>query len=205
MNRFWQLQARRIDERSMRERVFMFLSFALVLVAAADALVLSPQFAEQKELAERMHGQARELASLRQGVAAAASGADTAASPQVRLQAALAATRDEQRRVDAALQPLLGGQQPARALADLVERVLRHHERLTLLRLQVSAPRAISPGTTLALHGVEISISGRYPDLVAYLAELERALPALRWGELHLAEGTPPTLTVQLHTLGAAP
>ncbi|CAD5370289.1 conserved hypothetical protein [Rubrivivax sp. A210] len=199
---FWQQQALRIDARTLRERVFIFLSAALVLVAAADALLLTPLFSDQKQLRAQMQAQTAELATLR--AAAAASGPD-AGSPRGRLQAALRAAREERVRTDAAIAQAQAGQQPTQALADLVERALRRHERLALVHLKLAVPRPLAPGSAVVLQGVELSVAGRYPDLLAYLAALEQALPALRWGELSLVEGTPPTLTVQIHTLGGSP
>ena len=65
MKDFWKRQARRIDALSLRERAIMFASLAVALVAATDALVLSPRSAEQKAVATRLRAQATELMALR--------------------------------------------------------------------------------------------------------------------------------------------
>ncbi len=204
MKAFWSQQAQRINALSMRERVIMFATGALAMVAMTDAFVLSPLLAEHKQLAERTQTQTRELAALRAGLAAMARAPD-AQTPQGRLRSALLAAREQRRTVDAEIEQRLAARLPVAPVAALVERVLRRHERLALVRLTLTPPHPVAPGAAVGLHGVELAISGRYPDMVAYLAELERGQPSLRWGDLHLAEGSPPTLTVQLQTLGDMP
>ena len=63
-----------------------------------------------------------------------------------------------------------------------------------------SAPAGV-PG--VSWQGVELQVLGRYGDIQRYLQALERELPGLRWGEMHLsASGTkePPRLRAQLRT-----
>ena len=61
------------------------------------------------------------------------------------------------------------------------------------------------PTTDLGLykHGVEISVEGSYPDLVAYLAELEQLPWRMYWGGVHLSTQTYPIsrLTLTVYTL----
>jgi MSHA biogenesis protein MshJ len=48
-------------------------------------------------------------------------------------------------------------------------------------------------------------VAGSYPDLVRYLADLEQALPGLRWGPLQISSTTsPPVLTVRLMLVAEA-
>lgn len=204
MNAFWRQQAKRIDRLSLRERVIMFLSVALALVAIADAFVFTPLAAEQRQLGQRIESQNRELEALRTSLAAATQPA-AADSPQSRLQRELAAVRTQREGIDAAIGRQRATQDGASSIAVVVERVLRRHDKLSLVRLAVMPARPLAGGGKLVIQGVELSVAGPYADLVTYLAELERTMPALRWGDLHLAAGTPPTLTVQLLTLGDLP
>jgi MSHA biogenesis protein MshJ len=210
MKAFLQLQARRIDALSLRERAIMFVSLAIALVAVADALVISPRLAEQKLLLTQRQAQTAQITTLRTTLAGGGAEADT---PAAKLARQLAQARTRQQALDAEIaRGLAHGAQGAR-LPDLLERVLRRYERLTLLRLATVAPSASALTQALntaagavPLQGVEISVRGSYPDLAQYVADTESALPALRWGALSIAGGTDlPVLTARVYLLGALP
>ncbi|RVU44429.1 hypothetical protein [Rubrivivax rivuli] len=199
MKQHLQALARRIDALSLRERVFLFLSAAIVVVAVADTLVISPQLALQRERAALLGRQNAELAQLRAQLASATApaGAD---SPVARLQAAVQAAHQERLRLAAqAHSPAASGARSAQAsppparLADLLPRVLRRHEGLSLVRLAVApadtGPAAPQAGTALPrpdVQAVDLVLAGPYLALAAYLAEIEATLPGLRWGPVRL-------------------
>ncbi len=202
MKALWQNQARRIDALTLRERVFLFLSCSLVLAALADAMVYQPLLQAHKAVAARAQAQTREMSALRLAVTAPAG---SAAAPL----SALQAVRSAMAEADATLAQRLAGAgsapHAATAVADLVQRLLRRHERLTLHKLTLLPPQP-GPGSTGTFwHGADLQLQGSYPDLVAYLAALQAAQPALRVGALHIGAGSPALLTVQLHVLGATP
>ena len=207
-----QALAHRIDALSLRERVFLFFSVAVVVVALADTLVITPQLQQQRERAQQLARQNSELAQLRSQLTATTT-PPASDSPTGRLQAALRAAQQERERLAAELRAL-GSAGPAGLpatagpprLADLLARVLRRHERLSLVRLAVAAPAIASakesatapsnspstgPSTAPAgLQEVDLALSGSYLALAAYLAEIEAALPGLRWGPMQV-EGPP--------------
>jgi MSHA biogenesis protein MshJ len=204
MKAFWTLQARRINALTLRERAIMFVSLAVAMAALADALVLSPQGAEQKALAKKMRQQTTELDGLRSQLVAGtvAAGTDT---PQGRLQQ----LRSERQAVDEQIRQRAGS--ASARLPDLLGQVLKRHDRLTVLRLATAAPRPASelePGA-LQMLGVDLSLAGSYLDLVAYLAEIENTLPGVRWSELQINSAEPtPVLKVRVYLLtepGVAP
>lgn len=214
MKTFIQQQAKRIDGLSLRERAIMFMSLAAALVAVADALVISPRLAEQKELLAQRQAQTKQITTLRSSLAGGGAEADT---PAAQLARQLTEARARQQALDAEIaRGLAEGAQGAR-LPDLLERVLRRYERLTLLRLATLAPTAnpvsqaldsALPGFTgaLPLQGVEIVVRGSYRDLAQYVADTESALPALRWGALSITAGsTLPVLNARVYLLGALP
>jgi len=210
MKAFFQHQAKRIDSLSLRERAFMFVSLAVALVAVADALVISPRLAEQKDLLAQRQAQTKQINTLRTNLAGAGAEADT---PAAKLARQLNEARARQQALDAEIaRGLAQGAQGAR-LPDLLERVLRRYERLTLLRLATVAPTAQAPDTALAkagsalpLQGVEIVVRGSYPDLAQYVADTESALPALRWGALSITGGSElPVLSARVYLLGTMP
>lgn len=193
-------QAARIDALSLRERAILFVSIAVALVAAADHLVLSPRMAEQKTLATQMRQQSRELNDLR--AQALTARADT---PATRIARDLETTRNTQRTLDEALARLQAGPGAGASLPDLLERVLRRHERLTLLRLATVKPGAGAPPEP-APRAVQIAMRGSYPDLAQYVADTEAALPGLRWGEVAvLRQGSGAELSAQVFVVKASP
>ena len=208
MKQFWIRQVRRIDALSLRERVIMFSSLALALAGVFDALVLSPGIAEHQRLLQQMRSQADELATLRQRLAAAR-GAAQADTPQTRLLANLAEVERERAAMQVQIDALQSGGDRAAQLPALLERVLRRHERLELLKLATSTepPRrgaaaardASAAQARPALRGVDLGIRGPYLDLLRYVGELDAQLPGLRWGEVHLdAHAPPPTLQARV-------
>jgi len=215
---FMQAQAKRIDALSLRERAIMFVSLAVALVAAADALVISPRLAEQKALLAQRQAQTVQINALRTTLAGGGAEADT---PSARLARQLTEARARQQALDAEIaHGLAQGARGAR-LPDLLERVLRRYDRLTLLRLATVQPtgnaaaqaqdKALAKADAalplpLPLQGVEIVVRGSYIDLAQYVADTESALPALRWGPLSITGGSElPVLTARVYLLGAAP
>ena len=210
MKALWKLQAQRIDALSLRERVIMFVSIAVALGALADWLVISPALAERRELATHIRKQTSELTSLR-GLFSAGNSQPLPDTPLNRLLTAIDQLRSERTLLDARLRGLLAGRAEMAHLTDVLDRVLRRHERLTLTRLSTvpdPPPGAPATGSSAAIRwqGVDLTLAGRYFDLMQYLADLERTLPGLRWGELRIAtKTTPPELTVRLLMAGEAP
>lgn len=66
-----------------------------------------------------------------------------------------------------------------------------------------SAPAAASTESWLYRHGVQVTVRGSYPELLAYLSALERMPRRVYWGELKLdAQDSPAVLmTVTVYTL----
>ncbi len=180
MSAFWKRWAARIDARSVRERVFLFVSVALALVALTDALVLSPRAAAQKAMTAKLRTQAEELANLRQQIATMA---PTPQGPAAGLQGELKTVQAERANVDEEIQRRIAGGSTAARLTGLFERVLQRHERVVLVRFASSAATPAAPGSP-PMHGVELTLQGNYTDLTAYVADLEQSLTGLRWDEL---------------------
>ncbi|WP_457332457.1 hypothetical protein [Rhizobacter sp. P5_C2] len=212
----WKRCARRINAFGLRERCMLFLSAATLVVAAADSLLLSPAIAEQKRLAEGLKRERTELSALRvQLDTANHAGGD---SPVARLRREIAQWQARQQAVDADIARLGAASGDRPTLAQLLERTLARHERLTLLKIatvaevstSVPAPAsAVSSGSPAGLRwqGVELAVSGSYADLVDYLAALEQALPGLRWDTLKLSGSAtaPSSLALRLYLVEAAP
>ena len=202
MNKFLKAQARRINELSLRERVAMFLSISLALVAIADGLVISPSMSERRQLATRMRQETQQLDTLR---AQLGTGSPDN-SPQGLQRAAVLAARAQLVAVDASIREQLAGRDEVARLPELLDRLLQRHDRLSIARLATVSDLPKSAESTLRWQAVDLSMTGTYADLVSYLADLEKSLPGLRWGPLEIAAASrPPSLNVRLMLPEAAP
>lgn len=203
---------RRIDALSVRERAILFVSCVALLGAVADALVLSPQFSQQKAMAQRMQWQNQELAALRLRAAQAVAPAGADDSPRGRALAALRQVQLEQAAVARQRESLAtaAGDEHAAAphdLPQLLTRVLRRHERLTLLSLATvnagTRHDGSAPAVPRAPSALELRLQGAYPDLLRYVQEVERAVPGQRWEGWQLGTGQgAPILTLRLVLAG---
>jgi MSHA biogenesis protein MshJ len=97
-----------------------------------------------------------------------------------------------QQQIDAADRALAARQSTLIAperLPELLKDILSRSKAVELQSLRVlpGVPvRAGSSDTGLYRHGVELSLKGRYFDLVRYLEELEKRGPVLLWGTVEL-------------------
>lgn len=206
----WKKQLSRINALSLRERVMLFASVAFVMVALADTLVWSPAAAKRKSLVAEQATAAKELDTLRQRLADA-SATSQPDSPRGQMLARIAQSRAELQAVDSQITANLGDGKQLAGLPDLMDQVLRRHERLTLTHLRTTDERPTdkatdkSTETALRWQAVDLGVSGGYLDLVQYLADLEQALPELRWGPMQInTKQMPPELTVRLFLAGDA-
>jgi len=204
----WQKQLGRINALSLRERVMLFVSVAFVMVALADSLVWSPAAAKVKALAAEQATAAQELATLRQTLIDVSSTSQPD-SPRGRLLARIAQARAELQTVDIQVKESLGDGMRLATLPELMDQVLQRHERLTLTHLVTASDRPRdkaadkSSETALRWQAVDLGVSGGYLDLAQYLADLEQALPELRWGPMQInTTQMPPQLTVRLFLAG---
>jgi MSHA biogenesis protein MshJ len=194
----------RLDAATLRERVLVFIAAASVLLFTAHAAFIAPLRAQQARLAAQSEQQQKELRSLQaslQKLALQAAGQDPDAANRAR-QAQLRAElkelngriEQEQRRFTA----------PERMRA-VLEEMLERNRRLALVDLRTLAPVPIGaakagPGGTPGLyrHGIELTVSGTYPELYDYLRALEHLPTQLYWGRAELVVAAYPTSTLKL-------
>ena len=230
----WERQAKRIDALSLRERAIVFLSIVAVMAASFDALVLTPQSARAKLRSDTEAKHGAEVAQLRAEFVAASRGAS---DPAGQMRSQLEAAQAERMRLDASLRAS-GSSRGGEGLSTVLQRLLAQQPGLVLDRLALlkdtpvavpqvslvelttgSTPVAASampavqrpglpmmPGMTW--QGVELLVQGGYRDLQRYTQALERELPGLRWGDMHLSASTAgelPRLRAQLFLLKVQP
>lgn len=209
--------AERVDRLSQRERIFLFISVLVVLVAMADTLWLTPAMDAQRKMVQRFSAQTQEINQLRGELQTAGLPGNVAGS-----------ARDEIAKINAQLDTLeqdVHRLAPSSLSGNDLEKVLvqflRKQERLTLLgtgtltqdparRLAAVVSPETAPGAVLPdrlfRQGMELRVMGPYTELLRYLKTLESALPGLRWGRMNLrSEGPMPVLTLQVFVVGVRP
>lgn len=214
MNKSWKRLAARIDALGLRERAFLFLSAIAVFFALADVLWVSPARLAYQQVTRSFSQQNGELQRLREELQAKAAQPDP-----TRL------AREELGQVNAAIAAVnqditLAGSSKGvtMTLPEVLVHFLRRHAGLTLLRtsnLRSDAvgfdggpdARPVAAGAPALLRqGLELTVSGPYPELIRYVQTLETAMPDLRWGALKLTAGQqPPVLDLQVFVVGVQP
>jgi MSHA biogenesis protein MshJ len=205
----------RLDAMSLRERVLIFLMLAAVLITLVMNSALDPLLAKQKQLAQQLAQTQAQTAALEAQMNALTEAAkiDPDAPNQQRL-AQLEAQRNN------ALNALTNARQglvSADRMSLMLQELLGKNTRLKLVGIKTlpatsllepaktdETPRVETPAPLgLYRHGVEISVEGSYPDLMAYLSALERMPWRVYWSEATLATQAYPTsrLTLTLFTL----
>lgn len=215
MKRWWESMSARINALSLRERVFLFLSVIACAMALVDVVWLSPAQVTYKQLTQRFDTQSTELQRARDELKAVGKPLDTTQAVRDEIAAAKIRLDAVNQNIQAVL-PAAPGETP---LAQVLTHFLRRHEGLTLVRTSVVAAQAAIDNSSqtagagaapvsagLIRQGVELTVSGPYPELTRYVQTLEKALPHVRWGVMKLkSEKLPPELTLQLFLVGVQP
>lgn len=212
MKAFWIKYSARVDVLTLRERVILFLSILAVCMALADVLWLSPAQLAYQQMRQRFAAQDAELLRLRAELQGLAQPADVSKS----VREAIAADQAKLDAVNHAISAAVPNADSGSAMEQVLVQFLRKYEGLTLVStgtVSVEMPEITAAGAAVAgvpagliKRGMELKVSGPYPELVRYVKQLEAALPTLRWGALDLkSEKQPPELTMQVFVVGVRP
>jgi len=212
----WQQLAKKIDALSLRERVFSFLALAALLIAAFDALLITPLKQEAMQQSKALQRQSQDLKTLRdqfsqsagQTPAAGAASAPLASDSGPALKQRLILAQQQKAQLHEAIKAgLQGMDQNLLGLPELLATLLKQHPGLSLLKLATLKSGSLPPSFAQATEdqsngglatagsaalpgvewlGLELQLSGDYLDQLHYLAQLEAAVPKLHWGEMRL-------------------
>lgn len=203
---WWDVQSARINALSLRERVFLFLSVMVCCMALADVVWLSPAQVAHQQLTQRFDKQSAELQRARDVLKTVARPVDTTKA----VRDEIAGVKSRLETVNQNIKDVLPAAAQVTPLAQALVHLLRRHEGLTLVRTSAVAPEAAVAKTGQAVgltrQGVELTVSGPYPELTRYVQTLENELPHVRWGVMKLkSDKLPPELTLQLFLVGVQP
>jgi MSHA biogenesis protein MshJ len=223
-----QSYADRIDSATLRERVLIFAAGALLLIALLNALLIEPELVKQRrqsrEVALRqsqineLQTELQRLARLRQS------------DPDREQRNRVEEMKKRVAEADASLAEAQRKFVPADKISSLLEEMLSRNRRLQLVDMRTlptsvvggetdkpaAADKAAKPPAALAAgrpigqifrHGVELTVTGNYLDLLEYLKDLEKLPNQVYWGAMDLAAtpspkgGTQVTLKLSVFTL----
>ncbi len=228
MKKQWLQLALRIDAMQLRERVFLFVAIMIAALAIADTVWLTPAQTAYKQATQRLATQATEIERLREELKTLAQPVD----PSKAVRDDIAAANLQLETINADIQAVAPLAQGGPDIEQTLVQFLRRQEGLTLLSTGTikqetaivanptptpsAAASAVTPATTaaqspidstsvLSRRGLELTVSGSYPELTGYVRSLENALPALRWGTLQLkVTKATPELTMQVFVVGVS-
>ncbi len=220
MKEWWLKTAQRIDQLTQRERMFLFLSVLVVMVAVVDTFWLTPALNNQKKLTQKFGAQTAELDRLRLELQTAPPPVDANSAARNQVAEVNARLDAIEKELAQAVPPQDGGE-----LEKILVQFLRRQPGLTLVATstlgdaagqtapgQAGAAVAAAANASAALpvglkkRGLELRVAGAYPELVRYVRTLETALPYLRWGPMQLKSqsvaGPGNELSLQVYVLG---
>jgi MSHA biogenesis protein MshJ len=198
----------RIGLISLRERVFIFAAAAVVVLALVQTLLIDAGQQRKQNAEARLQGAEEALAQIgqQQQLLAAQAGRD----PDQAARTALAAQEARLAELTAELDKFERSLIPPERMNQVLKNVVQGTGGVRVVAFKTLSPQPVAlpdaaegapPG--FYRHGFEITVSGRYSDLVAYLERLETLPWRLSWSEATLDAAARPDLklTLIVHTL----
>jgi MSHA biogenesis protein MshJ len=197
IRRYWQPLAARIDEMTLRQRGMLFATLSLAVVALAHLAFIEPVLVRQKGLIERGKRDQSQLNAVRAQLESLLRQQQN--DPD---QVALRALEQRVAEVEKSLATKQDSFAAATRLPGLMRDLLGKDRGVRLQSLRV-LPGSQIEGSPLFLHGVEITLTGSYFELLRYLADLEKLPSRLLWGsaEIQVEQYPEVRLTLQIFTL----
>lgn len=198
----------RVDAMSLRERLFVFAALVVALLALIQLLLIDPVNARRAAAQTRIEAADAAIAEVaaQQGEL----GARTAHDPDQAAREALVRATARLAELDAELEQHMRAMVPPERMPQVLREMARGGAGVRVTGLRSLEPKPLRPvgGEGVApsgiwRHGFEITLVGRYADLVAYLERVE-ALPwQFEWAEVRLDASARPELSLVLtvHTL----
>lgn len=202
--------AERIDAMTLRERAIVFSASALVLLFLFFALVANPMNDRMRGMTRDLQRKVADTRTLQEQVQAAISAPDD--DPDAPRRAQIAELKARIVEADARLAEHQRGMVPPERIPNLLEEMLRRDRRLELVALrslpavelftdQSSASEPTQPARSairVYRHGVELTVSGGYFELMRYLDGLERLPYRMFWKDIDVAATAYPRITMKL-------
>lgn len=213
MRQLWQRYAERIDAFTLRERVMVFSAAMVVLLALVHTLLIDAEVQRERRLSAAIAQKQGEARSLQEQVARMVTtrAMDPDRAPRERLAAVRADLAAIEAQISAAERKFTAPEQMRRVIEELLARsrgvelrAMRNLPSTSIAEARAqtagaAAAKAPAPAERLVYrHGIEVTVSGGYLDLMGYLADLERLPTQLYWGSLVMDAGQYPRHTMKL-------
>lgn len=205
----WKTLSDKIDGMSPRQRGLIFAVAASIVVALVSSLLIEPQLAKQKVLSRKTEQQQSEIKSIQAQLQAMAEVRKT--DPDAANRAELESLRLQLVQLKASLQVKQQHLIPPDKIAGLLEEILSRNRQLQLISLRSLPASAVTGEEEQAAaiekeffkHGIEMTVSGSYFDLLDYMVQLEKLPWQMFWGKASLIVETYPIsrMTLTLYTL----
>ena len=202
----------RIDAATLRQRGMTFAAAALVLVYVLQLVLVEPRLQEQRRFASQQAARQAETAKLQEEMRKLVLGQRE--DPAVAMRRRIETLRAEITQLNATIAEEQRKFTPPEQVRTVLENVLVQNRKLRLMDLKTlpaaplsevraeSAPpgKPVPPGgEKLAYrHGLQLTLSGAYLDIHAYLAALEKLPTQMYWGSMELSVAEYPLVTVKL-------
>ena len=212
MKRLWQRYVEKMDGASLRERAMVFAALAAVLIAVLNALLIEPQLTRQRRLSTEVAARQGEMRGMQEKLQALALARQADPDRDIRQQ--LDALKLRVSETEAKLLEEQRKFAPPEQVGALLGEMLSRNRKLQLVDLRTlpvasfagggaeapSAPKPAAPAAAgqIYRHGVEITVSGSYLEMLAYLKDLEKLPNQLYWGRLELSAASYPLVTMKL-------
>jgi MSHA biogenesis protein MshJ len=206
----WERYSARIDAASLRERAMLFAAAALVLVTVLQSLFIEPQLREQRRLAAEQAQRQAESAKLQAELQKLVLSRRN--DPDVEARQRIAALRDELQSLNGQIAEQQKKFTAPDQMRTVLEEMLARNRKLKLVDLKTLPAATLSDAKAqegskgqgsaaerlIYRHGLEVTLSGTYLDMLAYLSELEHLPTQMYWGSMDFSVSEYPNATLKL-------
>jgi MSHA biogenesis protein MshJ len=217
MLRFWNKVSGRYDALNKRERLIVLAAAMLLAYALMDAMFLAPLLTRQRQAAQELAQRQILLRQLREQVEqlARARAVDPDAANRTRLDQ----TRQRLKELGEDIETQSAQLIPPERMRGVLEKFLASRPRLQLAELKTlprttvvlpgearpgaagrdkTAGRDPDAGAVLYKHGIEMTLKGRYLDLLEYLRDVEGLPDRLYWDKVELLVQEYPVVVLKI-------
>ncbi len=199
MKAHWLKLAVRIDALSLRERFMLFIGILAALALLTFQLFISPLMTQQNILVAQLDKKSSDmnLQQAQTNLEMLRRGRDRAKVVAVEMAKAQAdIDMIETEIASMAVVPV-----DAAAISAMYTRILKRSDRVALVSMAQAStePVAVANADPNRRSSIDVTLSGKYQDLVEYLFALEKTLPQARWGGVWVrAEPAPTQVTIRI-------
>ncbi len=198
-----------LDQRSLRERIYILLALIVLLVVAWNQMILEPSMAIRSKSLSESRRISNEIEQLHAEETVVIQKSTVSPDKEVRqsILQVKQAIKNIDRQLEGKLIHLLSPQQ----MPMLLQKLLKEQQSLTLIKMENLRPEQMmtllddGKQTPLGIytHALTMELEGKYLKLLQYLQTLEQMEQQVFWDMLTIDSNDYPTIKIrlQIHTL----